>query len=225
MSPRTPIDRPTFPFYSERWLQSGHVRAMSLAVRGAYIELLCWQHIHGALPDDEAVLAGYLNLRGKAFRDVWTVLAARFPVGDDGLRRNPSLARKLAEQAAWRHAKSEDARRKGRASAARRNSLKINEGRGTAVEPVLNRRGTGGQPKGNVPTTHVMGSSVVDPARATPPAPPTRANPPAWPKGMRPVGAIVGEIAARVLAHHPPPPDAPDTTGEAGPGLEREGAA
>jgi uncharacterized protein YdaU (DUF1376 family) len=74
---------PWYDFYPERFI-AGTV-AMDAAERGMYISLLCHQWIMEGLPDDMRTLE---RLAGAPLTPA---VLAKFPVGDDGLRRNARL--------------------------------------------------------------------------------------------------------------------------------------
>lgn len=64
-----------------------------LVPKAAYRELLDLQWEVGGLPDDEQVLRGCVGASPKEWKLAWSFLAQKFPVCDDGLRRNPRLER------------------------------------------------------------------------------------------------------------------------------------
>lgn len=64
---------------------------MTLAQKGAYIELLATQWLDGSLPDDEDELASILGASESEFSKVWKRLESMFPVCSDGQRRNEKL--------------------------------------------------------------------------------------------------------------------------------------
>lgn len=90
MNDTTTRDAPAFDFYPERWLSG--VAIFSDAEQLSYLRLLCHQWIMGGLPDDAAALK---RLAGKG---VTPELLRKFPVGDDGQRRNARLEIVRAEQ-------------------------------------------------------------------------------------------------------------------------------
>lgn len=75
---------PAFQFYAADWLADEDVRAMSLAERGAYIDLLafCWRE--GSIPDDIDRCARLLGCASKEMRAVWATVRERFAEGDAG---------------------------------------------------------------------------------------------------------------------------------------------
>ena len=87
-----------FPFYVKDWLASRSVKRMTLAQRGAYLELLCAQWLDGSLPDDKDELRAILAVSEPEFSKVWTRVEPMFPVCSDGQRRNEKLS-ELREKA------------------------------------------------------------------------------------------------------------------------------
>lgn len=92
-------DAPAFDFYPERWLVG--VAQFSDAEQLAYVRLLCHQWLSESLPADVTALR---RLAGKG---VTGFLLSKFPLGDDGLRRNARLETVRLEQRA-RIAKSRE---------------------------------------------------------------------------------------------------------------------
>jgi uncharacterized protein YdaU (DUF1376 family) len=87
-----------FPFYVKDWLASRSVKRMTLAQRGAYLELLCAQWLDGSLPDDKDELRAILAVSEPEFSKVWSRVEPMFPVCSDGQRRNEKLS-ELREKA------------------------------------------------------------------------------------------------------------------------------
>ncbi len=104
---------PAFPFYAFDWLSSS-TRAMSLAARGAYVDLLAFAWDQDGLPADTEALRRMTGASVEEWAIIWPELSAKFAVAPDGRRRNPRL------EAVRRRAKAQSARgvRGGRARAA-----------------------------------------------------------------------------------------------------------
>ena len=83
---------PWFDFYPERFIAGTAI--MELAERGAYITLLCHQWLAGSLPEDPRILARLVG------GEVALAVLEKFPVCDDGKRRNAKLESVRAEQMA-----------------------------------------------------------------------------------------------------------------------------
>lgn len=64
---------PYFPFYAQDWLGDHKVRALSLAAKGAYIELLSlmWTSATGKLIADNSTLARQVGASTEEFATVW----------------------------------------------------------------------------------------------------------------------------------------------------------
>ena len=118
---------PSFPFYVDDFI--GGTQHMTAAEIGAYVLLLCHQWREGSLPSNPSLLTRICRQR----IDRMTCVLDKFPVCDDGLRRNPRMDIVRCERAAYVAMQSE----KGKRSAANRGS--------TVVEKRL-------QPKGNSPS-------------------------------------------------------------------------
>lgn len=81
---------PAFPFYAFDWLSSS-TRAMSLAARGAYVDLLAFAWDQNGLPADTEALRRMTGASPDEWALVWPELVTKFPVAADGRRRNPKL--------------------------------------------------------------------------------------------------------------------------------------
>ena len=90
---------PSFQFYARDWLASSSVRRMTLAERGAYIDLLAYAWQDGGLPDDDAEIARLLQVSLRVWRTLAPRVRARFEV-QDGQLINARLEGVRAEQAA-----------------------------------------------------------------------------------------------------------------------------
>lgn len=109
-------ENPWFRFYVREWLTDVRVRAMSLAARGAYIDLLCYQWENGTVPEDLARIARLIGATTAELEQVWPQLADRFPPMRGGGLQNPRLEN---ERNASRR-RRDSATTAGRASAASR---------------------------------------------------------------------------------------------------------
>jgi len=93
---------PAFQFYVKDWLSSSTVRSMSLAARGAYIDLLAfaWQsQPFATLPNDPAQLRRLVGADSVEWADIWPQIGECFEVEDGRLvnRRLQDEARKREE--------------------------------------------------------------------------------------------------------------------------------
>ena len=106
---------PSFQFYARDWLASSSVRRMTLAERGAYIDLLAYAWQDGGLPDDDAEIARLLQVSLRVWRTLAPRVRSRFQV-QDGRLINARLEGVRAEQAAYRERRANS----GRSGAAKR---------------------------------------------------------------------------------------------------------
>jgi len=85
-----------FAFYADDYL--GGTRAMSLSARGAFVDLLVYQFAHDGIPNDDRMVCRILG----AFPDEWETIREevfdKFPLSEDGLRRNPRMSKERDER-------------------------------------------------------------------------------------------------------------------------------
>ena len=71
---------------------------MSLSARGAFIDLLVYQFANDGIPNDERMICRILG----AFPDEWKSIREevyeKFPLGEDGRRRNPRMSKERDER-------------------------------------------------------------------------------------------------------------------------------
>jgi hypothetical protein len=80
------------PFWAQKWLTSESTRGMSLAARGAYIDLIAYQWTNGSIPNSIEKIARLLGSSVSDFEPIWSELAELFPVAEDVMRRaNPKV--------------------------------------------------------------------------------------------------------------------------------------
>jgi len=79
-----------FVFFPNDWL--GSTRGMPWKVKGAYIDLLatCW-NLNGLDVNLHAICAQIGCKPTRQLRAIWQHLECKFPVAEDGKRRNPKL--------------------------------------------------------------------------------------------------------------------------------------
>ena len=70
---------------------SSSTRGWSVTARGVYRELLDYQWDMGSLPVDPAQLRLLICATAAEWRKAWPLVAPKFPLGDDGRRRNGRL--------------------------------------------------------------------------------------------------------------------------------------
>lgn len=84
---------PYFQFFVKEWLASTTTRRMTLAARGAMVDLLAFQWEEGGIVDDQTEIAAMLGVAVKEVRAIWAHIERAFPLCEDGQRRNPRCAR------------------------------------------------------------------------------------------------------------------------------------
>lgn len=89
---------PWFPFYARDWLTDVKVRAMPLAVRGAFVELLCLQWENGELPNDPEELRVLVGVHEDSWASWWRLLEPKFPEGGIPPRRRNRKLEELREE-------------------------------------------------------------------------------------------------------------------------------
>jgi uncharacterized protein YdaU (DUF1376 family) len=134
---------PAFQFYVKDWLSG--TRRLSLAAKGAYIDLLAWSWENGPLPRGAKAIAREIGADASEFRRLWKELRRHWIFGPHGYT-NGRLESERRKFKAFRKIQSE----KGKASAeARLNRGSTGKPTDTATEtlPASGRLGsTGGQP-------------------------------------------------------------------------------
>ena len=63
-----------------------------------YIRLLCTQWVNGSIPDDQRRIAKAAGVDLSELQREWHLLEPKFPICDDGMRRNPRLEGVRARQ-------------------------------------------------------------------------------------------------------------------------------
>lgn len=100
---------PAFQFYAGDWLADERVRLMTLAERGAYIDLLAFAWREGSIPDDAAKCARLLLCSPKEMAATWEAVRPMFVAGEPGRlvsERMEQERRQLQEYAAAQAAKA-----------------------------------------------------------------------------------------------------------------------
>jgi uncharacterized protein YdaU (DUF1376 family) len=87
-------DAPAFDFYPERWTHG--TRLMTKIERCDYMDLLCHQWTDDGLPADVNLLARLLGYRNGS--QVPALVLEKFPVAEDGKRRNQRLESERSKQ-------------------------------------------------------------------------------------------------------------------------------
>lgn len=110
---------PYLPWYAGDFLSA--TRGWSVTARGVYRELLDVQWGMGSVPAEPKRLREMIGATASEWRMAWPLVEGKFPVGTDGLRRNPRLEihREKARQVSVKRA---EAGRRGGQSKAERHS-------------------------------------------------------------------------------------------------------
>jgi uncharacterized protein YdaU (DUF1376 family) len=140
------------PWFPRDFIAS--TRAMRLAERGAYCDLLFYQWEMGCLPADTKALARLLGCTPKEFADVWRVVGKKFVKTVDGLsnrrleehRGKAVEARDKKVLGAHKTNAKRDAERGGERSAKRVAEGGVQNGSGSEVERGLLRDDIGSPP-------------------------------------------------------------------------------
>lgn len=104
---------PAFLFYATTWLQSEDVRALTLAQRGAYVELLAFAWMHGSIPDNPRKLRAMLGVAAADFDELWADLAPLWvPAADEPGRL---VNERQEHERTERRTRSAELRRRGQA--------------------------------------------------------------------------------------------------------------
>lgn len=105
------MSSPAFQFYPGDWIIS--TRRLSPDARCVHIDLLAFGWEDDGIPDDPCVLASMCAMTPARFRRAWTEIEAKWPLAEEGKRRNPRQERQRSEYGELR----EKRRKAGLASA------------------------------------------------------------------------------------------------------------
>jgi uncharacterized protein YdaU (DUF1376 family) len=130
---------PWYPWYPSDFLAS--TRGWPLTATGGYRSLLDCQWDRGALPESERELRALIGATAAEWRITWRFVESKFPVDDDGKRRNARLERHR-RRAVELH---EDRRRVSALGNAARWGVAHTDAHGSQTDP-------GGNP-GGIPST------------------------------------------------------------------------
>lgn len=133
--------RSWFPFYPADWVTNEDVVDMSLAERGAYLELLCHQWRNGSIPDDMERLRKIARCTAKEMTQVWPKVSPMFPPADeDGRLANGRMSRERVKAEAISVKSSTSAEKRWRAHKPDANALPVHsEGNATKTNEALSR--------------------------------------------------------------------------------------
>lgn len=85
-----------FAFYADDYL--GGTRAMSLPARGAFVDLLVYQFANDGIPDDDRMICRILGAFAEEWASIREEVFEKFPLGEDGRRRNPRMSKERDER-------------------------------------------------------------------------------------------------------------------------------
>ena len=127
--------RPSFPHYARDWYIA--TRGLSAAARGAFIDFMSVSWIQGGVPADPDELRKIACMERAEWRRVWPELEAKWPVGADGLRRNPKLEDVRREADVYHAAKQAAGQKGGKASAESRAKAKQTASTASSTASIL----------------------------------------------------------------------------------------
>jgi len=82
---------PAFLLYSKDWLTG--TCELRPEEKGAYIDLLCYQHINGSISSDKTVLSKILGIELSAFESIWNTIKEKFILTENDRMVNRKLNR------------------------------------------------------------------------------------------------------------------------------------
>lgn len=105
----TDATSPAFQLYVRDWIIS--TRHLSPEGRCAHMDLLCFGWEGGGVPDDTAALAAMCALPPAKFRKAWLEIEGKWPLAEDGKRRNPRQENQRQELVENRNKASENGKK------------------------------------------------------------------------------------------------------------------
>jgi len=102
---------PWFAFYVDDY--SGGTRTMSLAAKGAFVDLLGYQFQNGSVPDDDRLICRILGCLPAEWEDVRAEVMAKFDPGPNGLI-NHRMCLECLERESYREKAAANGRKGGR---------------------------------------------------------------------------------------------------------------
>jgi uncharacterized protein YdaU (DUF1376 family) len=99
---------PAFQFYAKSWLSA--TRVISVAARGAYMDLLAWSWDNGPIPKSDKAKAGIVGVTEAQFKRLWSEFSLKWQETAVGLV-NLRLEQQRSELHAYRDGKSESGRK------------------------------------------------------------------------------------------------------------------
>lgn len=90
---------PAFLFYPKDWIEG--TAEFTLEQKGAYIDLLSFQHQRTFLPNDTSKLARMLGLPLSDFLLIWDALSCKFPESESGKLANQKLSKMSSDRSEY----------------------------------------------------------------------------------------------------------------------------
>ena len=170
-----PDQPPAFQFYAKDWLASSAVRRMTLAERGAYIDLLAHAWNDGAIPNDAESLSSMLGVSKRVWKTVAPKVLSRFTDKGDGTLVNEKQEGVRAQLLAWKEGQS----KAGKAGAKKRWGRHDSASGVATVSPLAkNSSASATAVRTAPPRLQSEGGSAVPPAKSAAPSPaPSGATP------------------------------------------------
>lgn len=100
---------PAVQFYVRDWIIS--TRVLTPEARGIYIDLIAYGWDYDGIPDDPGVLAAMVGMTPQKFRAVWAAIEDKWPIAEEGKRRNPRQEQQRRELKAHRDKQAENGKR------------------------------------------------------------------------------------------------------------------
>lgn len=99
---------PAFQFYAKSWLSA--TRVISVAARGAYMDLLAWSWDNGPIPKSDKAKAGIVGVSEAQFKRLWSEFSLKWQETAVGLV-NLRLEQQRAQLHAFKQGKAESGRK------------------------------------------------------------------------------------------------------------------
>lgn len=105
---------PAFQFYVKDWVFS--TRALTLEARALHLDLLALSWDKDGIPAEATEMIPHLGVITKAkFKKAWMEIECKWPLAEEGLRRNPRQERQRQEVIALREKRANAGRKSGAA--------------------------------------------------------------------------------------------------------------
>jgi uncharacterized protein YdaU (DUF1376 family) len=108
---------PAFQLYARDWLIG--TRTLPPEARGVYIDLLCLSWDLDGIPSNSRELLPHLAISRARWNRIWPLIEDKFPLAEEGKRRNPRQERLRQEWLAYHRKRVSAGRKGGKARAAK----------------------------------------------------------------------------------------------------------